>query len=169
MFAVCVVAAIGLTSVDLGACGDKFLRAGRSGRWQHYAAINPATILLYQSTTAKPEVMKDWQAMLKKAGHKSVVVRSGDDVSRAVAAAQYDVIIADYGDAAKLSALLEAVPSKPGMLPFLNKPSKALVEEVRRDYQQLLSAKMDKHETLVAIDSFMELRQKATVAAPAGR
>ena len=36
-----------LTSVDLGACGDKFLRPGRSGRWQNYAAMHPAAILLY--------------------------------------------------------------------------------------------------------------------------
>ncbi len=77
VFVVGVVAAIALTSVDLGACGDKFLRPGRSGRWQNYAAIHPATILLYQSATAKPEVMKDWQLMLKRAGHKSLVVQVG--------------------------------------------------------------------------------------------
>ena len=168
-FVVGVVAAMALTSVDLGACGDKFLRPGRSGRWQNYAAMHPATILLYQSATSKPEVMKDWQTMLKRAGHKSQVVRSGDDFTRAVAAAQYDVVIADYRDAARLNALLQAVPSKPGMLPFLNNPNKALVDVVKRDYQQLLSAAMDKHETLVTIDSLMEIRQKATLAAAAGR
>ncbi len=86
-----------------------------------------------------------------------------------MAAAQYDVVIADYSDAPKLSALLHVVPSKPGVLPFLNRPSKTLVDEVKREYPQLLSAKMDKHETLVTIDSLMELRQKATVAAATGR
>ena len=55
------------------------------------------------------------------------------------------------------------------MLPFLNKPSQALVDEVKRNYQQLLSAKMDQHETLVTIDSLMELRQKATLTAAATR
>ena len=172
MFVVGVVAMVStmtLTSVDLGACGDKFLRPGRSGRWQNYAAMHPAAILLYQSATAKPEVLKAWQAMLKKAGHKSQVVQSGDDFTRAVAAGQYDVVIADYSDTAKLNALLQAVPSKPGMLPFLNKPSQALVDEVKRSYQQLLSAKMDQHETLVTIDSLMELRQKATLTAATTR
>jgi CheY-like chemotaxis protein len=164
-----VVATVALTPIDLGACGDKFLRPGRSGRWQNYAALHPAAILLYQSATAKPEVLKAWQAMLKKAGHKSQVVQSGDDFTRAVAAGQYDVVIADYSDAAKLNALLQAVPSKPGMLPFLNKPSQALVDEVKRHYQQLLSAKMDQHETLVTIDSLMERRQKATLTAAATR
>lgn len=169
MSVVGVVAAMALTSVDLGACGDKFLRPGRSGKWQHYAAMHPATILLYRSSTAKPEVLKAWQTMLKKAGHKSHVVGSRDDFARTVAAVQYDVVIADYSDAAKLTALLEFVPSKPGVLPFLNKPSQALVDEVKRDYQQLLSARMDQHETLVTIDALMELRQKATLTAAVGR
>ena len=164
-----MVSTMALTSVDLGACGDKFLRPGRSGRWQNYAAMHPAAIILYQSPTAKPEVIKAWQTMLRKAGHKSQVVQSGDDFTRAVTAGQYDVVIADYTDAARLSALLQAVPSKPGMLPFLNKPSRALVDEVKRSYQQLLSAKMDQHETLVTIDSLMDLRQKATLTGAAGR
>ena len=68
MLAAGVVATVALTAIDLGACGDKFLRPGRSGRWQNYAAMHPAAILLYQSATAKPEVLKAWQAMLKKAG-----------------------------------------------------------------------------------------------------
>ena len=50
--------------------------------------------------------------MLKKAGHKSQVVQSGDDFTRAVAAEQDHVVIADYSDAAKLNALLQAVPSQ---------------------------------------------------------
>ena len=74
-------------SIDLGACGDKFLRAGRSGRLKHYAAMYPASIVLYQSATAKPAVVKQWQTMLKQAGHKPVVVRTGDELSRTVASA----------------------------------------------------------------------------------
>ena len=164
-----ILAAMFVPPVELSACGDKFLRPGRSGRWQTYAAMHPAAILLYQSPTAKPEVMKAWQAMLKKAGHKSMVVRTGDDLTRTVAAAQYDVVIADYSEAARLNALLQAVPSKPGVLPFLNQPSPELVASAKRDYPQLLSAKMDQHETLVTIDSLMEIRHKASLDAVAGR
>jgi hypothetical protein len=164
-----ILAALFLPAIELSACGDKFLRPGRSGRWQTYAAMRPAAILLYQSPTAKPEVMKAWQAMLKKAGHKSMVVRTGDDFTRTVAASQYDVVIADYSEAAKLNALLQAFPSKPGVLPFLNQPSPELVASAKRDYQQLLSAKMDQHETLVTIDSLMEIRYKASLGAVAGR
>jgi hypothetical protein len=163
-----ILVALFLPAVERSACGDKFLRPGRSGRWQTYAAMHPATILLYQSPTAKPAVIKEWQAMLKKAGHKSQVVRPGDDFTLTVFAAQYDVVIADYSEAARLNALLEAVPSKPGVLPFLNKPSPELVASAKRDYQQLLSAKMDQHETLVTIDSLMEIRHKASLGAVAG-
>ena len=99
LLAVGVLTTLSLPAIELAACGDKFLRPGRSGRWQTYAAMHPAAILLYQSPTAKPEVIKAWQAMLKKAGHKSQVVRTGDDFTRTVAAAQYDVVIADYSDA----------------------------------------------------------------------
>jgi hypothetical protein len=37
--------------------------------------MHPATILLYQSATAKPEVMKDWQMMLKRVEFRRVAVR----------------------------------------------------------------------------------------------
>lgn len=169
MLAVGVLTTVFLPAIELSACGDKFLRPGRSGRWQTYAAMHPAAILLYQSPTATPEVIKAWQAMLKKAGHRSEVVRAGDDFTRAVAAAQYDVVIADYSEADRLNVLLQAVPSKPGVLPFLNKPSPELVASAKRDYQQLLSAKMDQHETLVTIDSLMDLRLKASLGAVGSR
>jgi len=42
-------------SADLSACGDKFLRVGRSARFKGYAAVHPASILIYKSLTSTPE------------------------------------------------------------------------------------------------------------------
>ena len=36
-------------SVDLGACGDKFLRVARSARFRRYAAVHRVRILIYRS------------------------------------------------------------------------------------------------------------------------
>ena len=167
------IVAFGLlfTSVtDLSACGDKFLRAGRSARQNNYAPMHPATILLYQSAKSKPKVVQQWQGVLKKAGHKPLIVQAGDDLARAVSEESYDVIIADYFDAGRLSTALRAVPSKPGVLPVLTRPTRALVEDATREYQFLINGDTaERRDVLVAIDRLMEFRQKATLAATAGR
>jgi hypothetical protein len=149
-------------SVDLAACGDKFLRPGRSSRWQSYAAIHPASIILFQSAGAKPDVIKDWQKMLKHAGHKSFVVSAHDDLSQALAGAQYDLVIAAYRDAGRVQAVLQTASAKPGVLPVMSRSTKADVEQAKKEYGYLISADADKYQALIAIDSLMEGRLKTT-------
>ena len=50
--AVCVLFACG--SIDLGACGDKYARVGRSSRLKAYAPLYPASILVYAPANATP-------------------------------------------------------------------------------------------------------------------
>jgi hypothetical protein len=165
-FVVVLMAALTWAVVDLGACGDKFLRPGRSSRMKNYAAMHPASILLYSSPNVKPEVLAAWQKMLKHAGHKPFVVRATEDLSRAVAGDKYDIVIADYGDAGKVRIAMQSAPSKPGVLPVLNKPDKALANEAKKEFQYLIDpAVMDKHQALVEIDHLMEVLLKATTAA----
>jgi hypothetical protein len=166
LFAAGVIVLVAAFSADLTACGDKFLRPGRSSKWQSYAAMHPASIILLQSAGAKPEVVKDWQKMLKHAGHKPLIVAPTDDLSRALASGPFDVVIAAYGDVAKVRTALDSVPARPGVLPVVTKPSKAQMEEVKKDYQVVIDAgAMDRYQALQAIDHLMESRLKASALA----
>ena len=80
------IVALGLLSAsgaDLSACGDKFLRAGRSARQKNYAAAYPASILILKSATSTPEGLEYWRKILKQAGHATPVVVDGPGLSTA--------------------------------------------------------------------------------------
>jgi hypothetical protein len=163
-----VVAAVASAAADLSACGDKFLRAGRSARARGYAAIHPASILIYKPT-ATPKGLKEFQALLKRAGHKSVAVHAGG-LSQAFATTTYDVVITDYANAGNLKEELQAISSRPGLLPVLTKPTKAVADEASKEYICLIRPDaMTKYDALAQIDHLMERRLKETNAAAASR
>src|SRR5437588_2861419 len=99
-FVIGLIATFAAGSVDLGACGDKFLRVGRSARFRRYAAVHPATILIYKPASSTRAGIDELKALLKQAGHKAVAVDGGTNISDALAAAHYDLVIAAYADAA---------------------------------------------------------------------
>jgi DNA-binding NtrC family response regulator len=153
-------------SADLSACGDKFLRAGRSSRIRNYAAVHPASILIYKPVNATTSGLKDWQKTLKQAGHTSHVVDHGTALTQAFAGAEYDLVIADYADASKVKAAAQALPSQPRVLPILHKPTKTLAEEAKKEYEHLINPdKMDKFQALAEIDHVMEMRLKESKVA----
>jgi hypothetical protein len=163
-----VAATLASGSADLSACGDKFLRAGRSARFRGYAAVHPSSILIYSPANSKPEGIKQFQAILRRAGHKPFAVENGARLSEAFAAASYDVVIADYHDVGMIKEQLRAVPSEAAILPILYKPSKALSAEAEKEYQCIIKPHaMNKYEAVAEIDRLIELRLKA--AAPASR
>ena len=63
-------------SVDLGACGDKFLRVGRSARFRRYAAVHRVRILIYRPVQSTPAGINELTSALKRAGHKPCCPRS---------------------------------------------------------------------------------------------
>jgi hypothetical protein len=155
-----LIAACAAGSVDLGACGDKFLRVGRSARFRRYAAVHPASILIYKPVNSTPAGIEEFKALLKRAGHKPVAVENGTTISRALAATQYDVIIADYADTNRIKDDLRSAPTKPGILPILYKPSKAVEAEAEQQYVCLIKPHvMTKYDALAEIDRFMQQLQ----------
>jgi hypothetical protein len=155
-------------AADLSACGDKFLRIGRSARFRGYAAVHPSSILIYTPTNSTPAGIKEFEALLKRAGHKPVTVENGARLSQMFAAAKYDVVIGDYADTSKIKEELQSVTSKPGLLPILYKPTKAVAAQAEKEYDCLIKPDaMSKHDALAEIDRLMELRLKDTTAADA--
>lgn len=156
---------VSMTS-DSIACGDKFLRPGRSTRQARYAAAYPASILLVKSARSSASGLKDWQKMLKKAGHSSQVVDGGPGISRAVAGQAYDLVIADYGEVAGLGPALETMAARPGVLPVLNKSTQANETQVRAEYHSVINpASMTPFQALQEIDQLMEFRIKKHASA----
>jgi DNA-binding NtrC family response regulator len=167
MVVLCVVIVLlGFGAGDLGACGDKFLRLGRSARFRGYAAVHPATILIYSPVNATPAGIRELEALLKRAGHSPRAVENGAPLTQTFAASSYDLVIADYKDAGRIKDEIKDLPSKPDVLPILYKPSQAVAAEAEREYHFVLKPHaMNKVQALAEIDHLMDLRQKGNAAA----
>jgi len=155
---VVALAVVASQIADLDACGDKFLRAGRSARMSKYAAMYRATILLYPSPTARPQVVSQWQKMLKDAGHDPHVVARSVDLSAVVASRQYDLVITDYGSAARVRSEVTAAASKAGVLPVLGDSSQTTTTRAEAEFEHVINTNMTQRETLAEIDHVMEVR-----------
>ena len=160
-----VAAVVGSASADLRACGDKFVRAGRSARAKGYAAIHPASILIYKpNATAKG--IKEFERLLKKAGHKPFALKDRAALADTLASAKYDVIIADYADTAAIKGQLSSASAEAGLLPSLHNPTKAEEADIGKQYHCVLKPeKMTKYDALEEIDHLMQIRLKGPAAA----
>ena len=160
-----LIAATAAGSIDLGACGDKFLRVGRSARFRRYAAVHPAAILIYGPVNSTRAGIDELKAMLKRAGHKPSRPRSRRECLRRAGGVPYDVVIADYLDADRLKVELQSAASQAALLPILNKPSKAVETEAMRQYAFLIKPHaMTKYDALAEIDRLMESRSRDAAA-----
>lgn len=146
--------------IDLGACGDKFLRVGRSARYHRYAAIHPASILIYSPATATRKGIGDLEKLLKRAGHRAQTVLHGTAVEPTIASGQFDLVIAAYADADRLESELAAIPSRPVVLPILVKPTREVAAAAARAYRYRLEIDtMTNSEALAEIDELMAGRR----------
>lgn len=164
-----VAAVLGSVSADLNACGDKFLRAGRSAKNRGYASVFPASILVYKPN-ATANGIKEFDSLLRKAGHKPVFLKDGAILSQTLTSAKYDLVIADYSDTTAIKNLFSAASAEPGLLPILHKPTKAQEAEAKKLYPCLLNIeKMTKYDALEEIDHLMQQRRKGMPATAAAK
>jgi DNA-binding NtrC family response regulator len=158
-----LIAATAAGSIDLDACGDKFLRVGRSARFRRYAAIHPASILIYSPVNSTRAGIDELKAILKRAGHNPVTLDRQASVSAALAASRYDVVIADYLDAGRLKVDLQSAASQAALLPILDKPTKAVETQATQQYAFLIKPHaMTKYDALAEIDRLMASRSRGT-------
>ena len=140
----------------LEACGDKFLRVGRSTRYQRYAAIHPASILIYSPPAATPKGVAELAKLLARAGHKPQAIVRSASVRSTVAAGKFDLVIAAYADAARIERELDGLPARPRVLPVLDKPTPEMASEAARDYRHRLDVHaMTRVQALAEIDELM--------------
>jgi hypothetical protein len=112
-----VVLSVGVP-VDMFACGDKLLMAGRFTRYQRPKNARAASVLIYAApasalaATIKKEKI---ETLLKLEGHRVNTVQTRQDLSTIVTTGRFDVILTANGDSANVQALL-AAPDAPVVL-----------------------------------------------------
>ena len=164
-----IAAVAASASVDLNACGDKFVRAGRSQRTRGYASIHPASILIYKpQATAKG--LKIFESLLKKAGHKPTALKDSQALAQTLASGKYDLVITDYQDIPVVRSGFTAASGQPRVLPILEQPTKALSDEVAKQYHCVIKiGQMTQYDALDQIDHLMEMRLKGTAVTAASK
>lgn len=150
------VAVVCASTVELNACGDKFLRIGRGPRhW--YAAVHPASILLYVPG-AKESDLKEYVKTLKSAGHRPVTVRDISAVSSELALNKYDIVISILPQAPRVKDVAAAAESKPAVVPIVPPKMNAAQADIGRQFEHHLVAQTDKHTLLTELDHVMAVR-----------
>jgi hypothetical protein len=99
--------------VDMLACGDKFLIAGRGTRYQRPKTARAASVLIYAdpaSAVAAALKKAKVESLLKLEGHRPTKVQTLQELSTIVASGRYDVILTANSDSASVQRL---VPSSP--------------------------------------------------------
>lgn len=145
--------------VDVSACGDKFLRIGRSMRYGRYAAAYPASILVYSPRNSVPARVTDLAATLKRAGHTPTVASDLAALSSAVGAGRFDIVLSGLAQADDVRRLAEAAPSRPDVMPVIFEGNPA-DEEAALAISTCRIGLPGKHrnDALAEIDHKMELR-----------
>jgi hypothetical protein len=153
-----MAAMIVAASADLTACGDKFLRPGRSARFNNFQSLYPSSILIVRPPNATAKGLATFQTLLKNAGHTSRVV-TGDALLAAVATGAADLVIAEYGQAIEVERSLQNAGARQGVLPVLSKPTATLVAAARSHFPAVIRQGMEPREALGEIDKLLRSRQ----------
>jgi hypothetical protein len=148
---------------ELGACGDKYARIGRSSRLKGYKALYPTSVLVYQPAGVKEKDVKEYRASLIATGHKPTFVKNGSDVARALAEGKYELLIVHYPDAAAVKNVLATIPGAPSLVTILPEKLQKFEAEAIKAYQFVITPhSMSKWDALEELDHAMSARLKAS-------
>jgi len=127
LFVVLLSIATGVLLVTSGlqACGDKLMLLGRGARYsQYYKTKQPLSILLYKHPNlGKGSGLKDFEAAVKRIGHKLSVAQDLKELNEALQSQKVNYVVVDPSDASALRQTVESAPSKP-MLVSMTVPAK---------------------------------------------
>jgi hypothetical protein len=140
------------------ACGDKLLLHGRDFPYSRpYAAINPASILIYAPKAAKNHGAGTGLASeLRRAGHDAEVAGDVPRMARRLRSGQIDVVLTSIGNMQDVKAASVECPSHPVLLPVLFDASAAELEAAKSQYGFALKAPDYASRFLGTIDKAMD-------------
>jgi hypothetical protein len=108
-----LIVMLSVGAVDMFACGDKFLIAGRGTRYQRPKTARAASVLIYAdpaSAVAAALKKAKVESLLKLEGHRATKVQSLQELSTVVVGGRYDVILTPNSDSANVQRLVQASP-----------------------------------------------------------
>jgi hypothetical protein len=159
------VVLLGPAAADISACGDKFLRIGRSTRVKTYAVIHPASILVYAPEGAKGSDVAAFERVLTRGGHRAKAVRTVESLAAALAAGDYDLVIAPLPLKDRVTPHLRAARSRPDLLPWIGELKKEARAAVDREFRHVLEPDPHPFDVLAEIDHTMKDRRARVVEA----
>ena len=124
MFLAAVV--VQFSASDIKACGDKLLLLGAGVRVSKLHEVSQSrSILLYKSESlARGSGSSDFEAAVKRVGHKVRIAKDLAQINEALKSAKFDYVVAAPADLASLRDPIAASPSKP-VLVSMGIPAKA--------------------------------------------
>ena len=149
-----------LSATDVAACGDKYLTVGRGARYQRgYVSLRPVAVAVLRHAASGK---KDFLARLKMAGHRVEVMDDVATLQTRVAASKFEVVLADYTDAAAVTASFREMATKPLFLPVVDAGS-THAAAAHKEYGCLLNggAKSKQQNFLAVLDEAVESRLRA--------
>jgi hypothetical protein len=146
----------------LFACGDKLVLLGRGIRFQRMIATkHPATILVYlnpSSGISSADREYQLRPLLKLAGHKPRTVATATELTREIGSGTYDLVLADYADAATLEKQITAANAKSALIPVIYNPSADQRAAAEKEYSCLVAPSKKSYDLLKVIDQAMATR-----------
>jgi ABC-type amino acid transport substrate-binding protein len=159
----------GLTSAILfsmanpaGACGDKLLVLGRGIRFQALFG-HAASILGYADPGSQAmTVMHDpeFQASVRKAGHKLQLISNVNQLSEALKSGRYDLVLTDMTNAVRLNKEVQTLASRPVVVPIVYGGAKDEIKAAEKQYHCVMKAPNKNSGYLSAIDQALEVEMK---------
>lgn len=157
--------AVGSAGVELGACGDKYIRlAQRLG--PAYTAEHAATVLIFmpQGSVVPAAAGKiGLHDSLRRAGHAVYAVTRAADLDAALNVRAYDIVIADAASADALSPRLQRANGRPTLVPVFHTQSRRELEDARKQRGCLITSRARAYHAVAEIDHVMELRKSAAL------
>ena len=116
-----LVVALCLSASEVEACGEVMLRTLDTMRFHAFVTRHPAAILLYgaEAATHPPGQATKLHDGLEKAGHKVTLVRTPDELGKALAARKYDVVVAYSDDLVAVTTQVAKASREPTLIPVL--------------------------------------------------
>jgi hypothetical protein len=159
-----VVIAAGLvSSVDVSACGDKFLIVGRGTRFQRASVARmSAAILVYANPATnmtKALANVPVESVLRKAGYKPTVVTSNNEFESALGRGGWDLVVVDLAEGPQVIGRMRAADG-PAVLPVAYNPSSNDLANARKQFTRVLKSPTKSQPFLDAIDEALAARLK---------
>jgi hypothetical protein len=153
-----IAAGLSIASVDALACGESMFHTGQGMRYHAFITRRPATILVYspgqwKSGAAQAELYSG----LEKAGHKVTVVGDADALTQALAAHQYDVVIASSGEMDAIAAHIVKTAREPNFIAVINRDA-GDERQLRERYPRNVREGDDLNQYLKSIEQTMQTR-----------